>query len=154
MKKSRGHEARLAILAGKTRFESSVPCIKCGGTIFRTNRQCVYCCNESNRKNKEKLKQTEEGRAKLNLYNSDWAARNNSSTLAAWHKRNSAKLNRTPLWADLTVIKEFYKNCPKGYEVDHIVPLQGKLVSGLHVLENLQYLPSSANRSKGNNFEV
>lgn len=61
---------------------------------------------------------------------------------------------RTPDWSDLNAISKFYSNCPEGYEVDHIVPLRGKLVSGLHVVNNLQYLPILENRSKGNRFEA
>lgn len=68
-------------------------------------------------------------------------------------KYRAAKLQRTPEWADDQAIKEFYKNCPKGYQVDHIVPLQGELVSGLHTLSNLQYLSAEDNHKKGNKFK-
>lgn len=58
-----------------------------------------------------------------------------------------------PPWADQNEIGRIYANCPEGYDVDHIVPLKGKLVSGLHVPANLQYLPSQENRQKKNKFE-
>lgn len=68
------------------------------------------------------------------------------------NKRRAAKLKRTPVWADLDAIREFYKNCPEDYEVDHNAPLQGKLISGLHVLENLQYLHKDIHKYKINKF--
>ena len=64
------------------------------------------------------------------------------------------KLDRTPSWSNQVKIKEFYDKCPSGYHVDHIVPLQGRLVSGLHVENNLQYLTAEENLSKQNKFEV
>lgn len=59
-------------------------------------------------------------------------------------------IERTPAWAELLVIQKFYNACPEGYHVDHIIPLRGKDVSGLHVIENLQYLTAKENLIKGN----
>lgn len=70
------------------------------------------------------------------------------------NKRRASKLRRTPLWINLEAVMKFYDLCPSGYHVDHIVPLQGRLVSGLHVLENLQYLPGIENISKGNRVDL
>jgi len=57
--------------------------------------------------------------------------------------------------AHMAEIEGLYRFCQifKGYEVDHIVPLNGKQVSGLHVPENLQVLTVRANRRKGANFQ-
>ncbi len=62
-------------------------------------------------------------------------------------KRRAMKLNQTPPWADLEKIKEIYRNCPEGYEVDHIHPISR---GGLHVDYNLQYLTEEDNRIKSN----
>jgi hypothetical protein len=79
-----------------------------------------------------------------------WYEKNKSKQLAKSNMEKAMRLQRIPPWADLDAIKEFYLNRPEGYHVDHIVPLRGKEVSGLHVLENLQYLPAKENLSKGN----
>lgn len=66
--------------------------------------------------------------------------------------RRAKKLLRTPQWANLEKIKEIYNKCPIGMQVDHIIPLQGKLVQGLHVENNLQYLSADENLLKQNNY--
>jgi hypothetical protein len=67
-------------------------------------------------------------------------------------KRKATKLQRTPSWANLAAIRLIYETCPIGHHVDHIVPLQGKNVSGLHVEWNLQHLPAEENLRKSNKF--
>lgn len=108
--------------------------------------------------NKEKCDQASanwaaKNRDKARQYVRNWTARNQHRKNAAEAKRRAAKLNATPSWADLDAIAELYVKCPVGMEVDHIVPLQGKNVSGLHVLENLQYLSKKVNRQKSNLFK-
>jgi hypothetical protein len=71
------------------------------------------------------------------------------------HKEEKAaygSLQRTPAWADQDAILFFYECCPAGCEVDHIIPLQAENISGLHIAENLQWLPKSENRAKHNNW--
>ena len=61
----------------------------------------------------------------------------------------------TPSWADRKAMKKIYESAMVlGMDVDHIIPINGKLVTGLHVPANLQLLTPSANRSKGNKFDM
>jgi len=78
-------------------------------------------------------------------------------------KRHSNKLNRLSITSeeDLLIIKSIYKEARKlsiltniPHHVDHIIPLQGELVSGLHLSLNLQILTQHENCSKHNSYIV
>ena len=102
---------------------------------------------------KTKYQISEKGKKALRKCVDRYQQKNPEKLRALVNKRAIAKLHRIPNWADLEIVKQFYIDCPEGYEVDHIIPLQGKLVSGLHVENNLQYLTSTENRSKGCKFD-
>jgi hypothetical protein len=85
----------------------------------------------------------------------------NKDKTAHWTRmRDARKLKATPDWLTLEQIKQiedFYwlaKDCGlvsgEEYQVDHIIPIKGKDVCGLHVPWNLQVLPADINKSKGN----
>lgn len=65
----------------------------------------------------------------------------------AWQRYRAKQKAQTPPDADIKMIQEIYKNCPVGYEVDHIIPISK---GGLHHQDNLQYLPWRVNRQKSN----
>ena len=77
-------------------------------------------------------------------------------------KRRAAQMCRTPLWLsneEKEQIKHLYEYASTlsgttgmNYHVDHIIPLQGEIVSGLHVLNNLRVIPAALNISKGNRY--
>lgn len=92
----------------------------------------------------------------------EYAKRNAAQINAAVAKRKAAKIQRTPSWLtddDLWMIEQAYdiasirtKVFGLQWHVDHIIPLQGKKVSGLHVPMNLQVIPGIENCIKGNRY--
>ena len=100
----------------------------------------------------------------------NWVAENRTRHLEnrrAWAKKNVAteserkqrhrkRIQGSPLltMAERAEIDGIYRFCKifPAFEVDHIIPLNGKTVSGLHVPSNLQALTKSENRRKGNKF--
>jgi hypothetical protein len=94
--------------------------------------------------------------------NSEWKRLNPDRHCAAQAKRHAKKLHATPPWLTKNQLQEiqwFYSTAKElqwlsdptdPLEVDHMVPLQGKNVSGLHVPWNLQILPKSLNLIKSN----
>lgn len=66
------------------------------------------------------------------------------------------KIQATPPWISqdqIDEIRRIYENCPKGFHVDHIIPLNGENISGLHLPWNLQYLPAIENLKKSNKLK-
>lgn len=62
---------------------------------------------------------------------------------------------RTPPWQsgkETQDIKQFYADCPDGYEVEHIIPFSGRRIAGLHVLQNLRYMKPRPNKQKTNHW--
>jgi hypothetical protein len=73
--------------------------------------------------------------------------------------RKASKLKATPSWANQEQIKRIYVACAKinertgiKHHVDHIIPLQGENVCGLHVENNLAIIPAKMNLQKSNKF--
>ena len=93
-----------------------------------------------------------------------YAINNKGIINAAVAKREAAKKQRTPNWLspnDLWMIQEIYTLASLrsdytgiSWHVDHIIPLQGENVSGLHIPINLQVIPAVENIKKSNIYEV
>lgn len=88
-----------------------------------------------------------------------WAQANPEIRTKILARYRATKIKACPPWADKEAIVSKYREARRcteetgiKYEVDHIIPLQGKYVSGLHVPDNLQVLTVAANRQKSNKF--
>ena len=114
--------------------------------------------DEVNARRAQKYQEDLEYRERQKERASRWAKDNPGLHTAHTKARWAAKLQRTPPWADLDAISAVYAECAYlnelefelKYHVDHIIPLQGETVSGLHVAENLQIIPAEENLRKHN----
>ncbi len=116
-------------------------------------------------KNREaRLAYAREKREQRKQYMSVWQKENKHLCNAANSKRRALRLSATPSWLtekDFEDIKEMYKLAQacsevfeEQYHVDHIIPLQGENVCGLHVPWNLQILSAFDNISKSNKLKT
>lgn len=104
---------------------------------------------------KSRAKHAVANRVKLKTYK----AGNRHIYAAAQKKRQTTKLRAMPAWADEQAIMDVYRQAAERttetgipHCVDHIVPLQGKNVCGLHVPWNLQIMTRSENAKKSWKF--
>jgi hypothetical protein len=97
-------------------------------------------------------------------YAKEYASKNRAKLTSIERKRQASKLKRTPEW--LTDFDKLHMEClyqvaamrtresGQEWHVDHILPLQGKTVSGLHVPSNLRVIPAVENLRKYNTYGV
>lgn len=86
-----------------------------------------------------------------------WKKANPAAVAAIEARRRAARLRAMPAWADPAAIRAVYTQAQRlsemtgvSYHVDHVIPLKGKNVCGLHWEGNLEILLGEKNVSKGN----
>jgi hypothetical protein len=145
---------QLAVELGETQYFTGKLCPK-GHTANRLTYtgRCLVCVRHSSR----------------DFYNNHFDKavastrkyrRNNKGKVNALQaKRRAKKLMATPRWSQLDEITKMYEGADyltrltgMQWHVDHVVPLINSTVCGLHVYNNLQYLPSHDNVVKGNHY--
>lgn len=140
---------------------------KCSKSSNGLQSSCKECKKETQRKyrNSQKVFKLHDAHIrryihiiKKRLYTSSWKRENPGRVKEQVMKR---KLKRSYcLWANQEKISSIYAMSKFltsvvgiKYHVDHIIPLQGKNVSGLHVENNLSIVRADYNLSKGNKYE-
>ena len=139
------------------------------GKAYQAKMQKTYRENNIDAYKEKEQKYREENRIVCNERVRFWRINNPDKNTAKSGKYRCAKLKAVPAWADDKKILSFYQkaswmnDATRGFSglgefqrwhVDHIIPLQGKLVCGLHTQDNLQVITAKANLSKHNEFNV
>lgn len=165
-------QRQIAMQNGDSHYFTGNPCVNGHVALRHTKTRICMECDRLAKEN-NRVANPEESRAKKRasyVLNSKYACaqkqkyrKDNKGKIAALNaKRKKHVKQRTPSWADMSKIKSYYNVCAffnevngyVKYHVDHIIPLQGKIVSGLHVHNNLQLLLAAENIGKKNRFEV
>jgi hypothetical protein len=146
-------------------YFTGVPC-KNGHIALRkkVNNACEVCAYIQRQAYENSEHYTEWKKKNKAKVNADYQKRNKGKVNAITRKYQASKMNRTPKWLDkdeLERIKCYYKiaamfkkETGKDWHVDHIIPLQGELVSGLHVYSNLRVIEGHKNIVKSNKYEI
>ena len=120
--------------------------------------------NNPERRKEIKTQWAENNKDKVNKSRKQWKLNNKAKIYTTTSVRRANLLKATPKWVDKNALKDiesfyicsqmFSMYTGQKYHVDHIIPLRGKKVSGLHVPNNLQVIPAKENLSKRNIFDV
>lgn len=151
------------IMSRKYYKENRVKCLENKKDYYKRNESKIIKYRKKYReKNLEKIKAKsreyyKENRAKCLKNKKEYNKKNREERTALNAKRRANKYNATPKWSEKSKIRKLYKKAKwlskltgLTYHVDHVIPLQGKNVCGLHVWNNLQILEESLNCKKGN----
>ncbi len=136
---------------------------------LKANYRCKDCeCNRRNTyyiSNTDKcLEATKLSRIKDKELNSssykkvekEYCLLNIGARRAIGARYRASKFRAIPSWEtdeDRRLLKLIYENKEDSH-VDHILPLQGEFICGLHTPLNLQYLTEKENLSKGNRIDL
>lgn len=167
---------------GLSRFFNGKPCVH--GHIaerYASGSECTVCCkkraaaryredpnpfSEASRKWRERhgAAYREAKREQLYKWSREYVQKNPDLYRTLDARRRARKRNATPPWFsghDEAAIRRTYALASlmaevtgEPWEVDHIIPLGGRNVCGLHVASNVQAISRRANRRKSNRFEA
>jgi len=131
-------------------------CADCGKKYIATGNRSLRCVGCVDIKGKEhsanwKNKNIDRVNKRATLWNKTTKGRALRASIQK--ERECRKKKAVPKWINKEEIKYIYRlSGEKGLVVDHIVPLNSKLVCGLHVQDNLRCIPNIMNIKKSNKY--
>jgi len=141
----RGHEN-----AGRTKSNNCVECERERSAVRESNPNAAANSSRWRKENPEKSRE----------HYKNWRRKFPEKKNALDSLRRATLALRTPAWADLgkirdvfRVAKQMQRDSGVRMSVDHVIPLKGEVVSGLHVHENLRIIPFVENCQKSNSYK-